>query len=219
MAQTGVLVSVETAEFFDEMARHYDRDIVELGWDPIAVLRDWSFVVGPGHSVLDAGCGTGAALAYFSGANRQLAGFDVSEAMVRQASRRRALRGAELRVSSAGDRWPFENGRFDAVIALAMLEFVRDLDVALDELARVLRPGGRALISIEDVVDRSGIERERVERRYDRFDLFRRTRDELELCVPPGLELVRVEKLAGYTVIERAFTCQYLVAELVRSAT
>lgn len=218
MAQAGLLVSGETAEFFDEMARFYDRDIVELGWDPIAVLQEWPFVIGPGESLLDAGCGTGAVLAYFSGANRSLAGFDVSEAMVRQASRRRALKGAELRVASAAKPWPFEAARFDAVIALAMLEFVPELDFALDEVARVLRPGGRALISVEDLVDRGGIEREAVERRYDRFELYRRTPDELEMSVPPGMELVRVEKIAGYTVLERAFTCQYLVAELVRSA-
>ena len=217
MAKAGELVSEETAQFFDEMASHYDRDVVELGWDPIHLLREWPFVVGAGCDVLDAGCGTGAVLAYLSGANRSLAGFDLSERMVRAAIRRRALKGAELRVASASESWPFEDGRFDAVICLAMLEFVPKLDFALDEIERVLRQGGRALVSVEDLVDLGGIEREPVERRYDRFNLYRRTREDLELCVPPGLQLVRLERVPGYTVLERAFTCAYWVAEFVKS--
>ena len=214
MANARQLVSDETAEFFDEMAPHYDRDVVELGWDPVRVLQDWPFVVDAGRSVLDAGCGTGAVLASLSGANRSLAGFDLSERMVRAAIRRRSLKGAELRVASASEAWPFEDGRFDAVVCLAMLEFMPELDFALDELSRVLARGGRALVSVEDLIDLGGISREPVERRYDRLNLYRRTRAELELCVPPGLDIVRVERVHGYTVLERAFTCAYWVAEL-----
>ncbi len=209
-----LVVKHETAEFFDEMAPYYDRDIVELGWEPIRVLREWPFVI-PAHAdVLDAGCGTGAVLGYYSGANRQLAGFDLSPRMLRQACRRRSLKGAELRVASAGEAWPFESERFDAVIALAMLEFVEELDVALDEIGRVLTRHGRAIVSVEDVVDCGGLQREAVERRYDRFNLYRRTREEFEMSLPPSLRVAKMERLPAYTVLERAFTCAYWVAEL-----
>ncbi|MFT6398860.1 MAG: ubiquinone/menaquinone biosynthesis C-methylase UbiE [Bradymonadia bacterium] len=204
----------ETAEFFDEMAPYYDRDIVELGWEPLRVVQEWPFVVAAGAEILDAGCGTGAVLGHYSGANRRLAGFDVSPRMVRQALRRRSLKGAELRIASARESWPFESERFDAVVALAMLEFVQEFDVALDEIGRVLKRHGRALVSVEDIVDCGGIEREALERRYDRFNLYRRTREEFEMSLPPSVRLVRMERIPAYTVLERAFRCAYWVAEL-----
>ncbi|MCB9533319.1 MAG: class I SAM-dependent methyltransferase [Myxococcales bacterium] len=215
MSDAGDVRGAEPARtFFDEMAPHYDSDLVELGWDPIAVLTRWPFVVPPGAAVLDVGCATGATLEHLAGAARTLAGFDVSDEMLARARRRRPLRDAELRLGSAANPWPFPDDAFDRVVALAMLEFVPQLDFALDELARVLRPHGRAIVSVEDVCDMGGIERERHELRYDELPLWRRTRDDLELCVPPGLELVRVARLPGYTVLERGFTCAYWIAEL-----
>ena len=204
----------DTADFFDEMAPRYDSDLVELGWDPVALLEDWPFVAPAGAAVLDAGCGTGAVLDHFAGANRALAGFDVSPRMVHFARQRRPLRSGRIHVHSADRPWPFEDAAFDRVIALAMFEFVRDLDVGLDELARVLRPNGRAIFTAEDVVDAHGIEREAHEHRYERIDLWRRTRDEVELCVPPGLTIERIERRPAYTVIERGFTCAYWVVEV-----
>lgn len=206
----------ETAAFFDEMAPRYDSDLIELGWDPVALIREWPFVAMPGMDVLDAGCGTGAVLEHFSGANRDLVGFDVSPRMIREANKRRTIRGARLEVASAGTEWPAEDRSADRVIALAMLEFVEALDVALDECRRVLRPGGRAIVSVEDRIDMGGIEREAHERRYDRFDLFRRSREEFEMYLPPGLHVLRMERKPAYTVLERAFTCAYWVAELER---
>lgn len=205
-----------TADFFDEMAPRYDADLVELGWDPLEFVERWPFVVPAGAALLDAGCGTGALLERYAGADRELAGFDLSPGMLRQARNRRAIRGADLRAGSAGVSWPFPDSSFDRVVAVAMLEFVDRLDIALDELARVLRPGGRALFTVEDLVDIGGIEREALEVRYGRFPLWRRDRDELELSIPPGLELVRLERVPGYTVLERAFTCAYWAAEVRR---
>ena len=210
-----LVTEAETAEFFDEMAPRYDSDLIELGWDPCAMVRGWPFVVPPGSDVLDAGCGTGALLEEFSGAARALSGFDLAPQMVARARRRSALRGAELRVSSVASHWPFSDDAFDRVISLAMLEFVEELDAALSELARVLRPGGRALVSVEDVRDAGGLERELHERRYGCLDLWRRSRAEFIASVPPDLEVFRVERVNAYTVLERGFTCAYHVAELI----
>ncbi len=206
----------ETADFFDEMAPRYDTDLVELGWSPLELVERWPFVAMPGMHVVDAGCGTGAVLEAFAGADRRLTGFDLSPAMIRHARRRRPLRNARIEISSATEAWPVETGGADRVIALAMLEFVQELDRALDELKRVMAPRARALVSVEDVVDMGGISREVHERRYDRFDLWRRSKDTFEMCIPPGLEIVRMERVPAYTVLEQAFICAYWVAELER---
>ena len=65
-------------------------------------------------------------------------------------SRRRfrdAGRGEPDLVCACAERLPFEDGVFDAVVALGILEFVRDAGAVLAECARVLRPGGRAYLT------------------------------------------------------------------------
>ncbi|MGE3819072.1 MAG: class I SAM-dependent methyltransferase [Isosphaeraceae bacterium] len=65
---------------------------------------------------------------------------DVSEAMLR--ARRHAGDGATRLVVAAGERLPFESGRFDGVLCVNVLEHVADVPAVLAEVARVLRPGG-----------------------------------------------------------------------------
>lgn len=207
----------ETARFFDEMARRYDGDLEVLGWDPVEILREWPFHVAPGATVLDAGCGTGAVLEHYAGAGRRLVGFDVSDGMIRAARRRRSIRVADLHVHPAEDEWPVQDGTVDAVVALAMLEFVENLDQVFDEIARCLAPFGRALVSVEDVFDADGTERPAHERRYERFPLWRRTWDDVDLCIPPSLRVVRRGRRNAYKVLELGFTCAYHVFELARA--
>jgi ubiquinone/menaquinone biosynthesis C-methylase UbiE len=198
------------------MAPSYDRDLVDLRWDPVAFLQQWPLVVPPGATVLDAGCGTGAVLEHLAGAGRETIGFDVSPAMVDIARRRRPLKGSRLEVASAGAEWPFTDDSVDLVLSLAMLEFVESLDVALDELHRVLRSAGRALITFEDLTDWSGQPRDRYELRYGELPLWRRSVAEVELMLPPGLRIVRQERVRGYDVLELGFTTAYVAVELVK---
>lgn len=206
-----------TRAFFDGLARTYDQDVVAVGWDAPALIQSWPFVVPPGGTFLDVGCGTGAILELMSGADRQLIGMDLAPEMIARARRRRPLKEAELYALSADAAWPLEDATVDAAVALAMLEFIPELDEAFDELARVLRPWGSALVTVEDIVDWHGNEHPAQEMRYGEFPLWRRTREDIELAVPPGLNLVRVERRAGYTVLEEGYTCAYWVIELQRN--
>lgn len=203
-----------TRLFFDDMASTYDRDLEVVGWDPVALVQRWPFLVAPHESVLDVGCGTGAVLATYYGAQRKLFGLDLSPEMIQRARRRPELKEADLQAQSADSPWPFMDGSLDAVVSLAMFEFVEDLDVALDELVRVLKPGGRALFSVEDVVDWNDIERPRYELRYGSFPLWRRTLEEVDLLLPPGVRIVRSERVRGYEVDELKTITTYLVVEI-----
>lgn len=100
-----------------------------------------------GRTVLDLGCGKGriSRLALARGASATV-GVDVSEAM---------LKTAAVAVPSASAQWvkatarhlPFDAASFDAVVCALMLGHVKDLEAALAESARVLRPGGVLLLS------------------------------------------------------------------------
>jgi SAM-dependent methyltransferase len=99
-------------------------------------------------ALLDVGCNVGALLAHcreFYPAVR-LAGVEVNAAALEAA--RRSLPDAELHLAGAGSL-PFDDARFDCVTCMEVLEHVPGPDrrAALAEMARVLRPGGRLVLS------------------------------------------------------------------------
>jgi SAM-dependent methyltransferase len=109
-----------------------------------AIFRDWlaaAVAVRPAR-LLDVGCGTGA-LAHELAAMGRVAGVDLAPEAIGW-SRRRGL--SELSVGSA-DRLPFRSGIFDAVAAVDIVEHTDDA-CALGEIARVLKPGGAALLHV-----------------------------------------------------------------------
>lgn len=88
--------------------------------------------------VLEVGCGTGEfALRVAREVTPDVTPTDPSEAMVRATSQR----GLRAEVADATDL-PYRDDSFDAVVAMWMLYHVPDLDRALAEGRRVLRPGG-----------------------------------------------------------------------------
>jgi ubiquinone/menaquinone biosynthesis C-methylase UbiE len=103
----------------------------------------------PGGSLLDVGCGTGQML-HFLAERRpddfELTGVDQSESMIEQA-RSVAGEGPSLVVGQA-EHLPFGDGTFDVAIAMGVYEYVRNVDDALRELSRVIRPGGFAIVTM-----------------------------------------------------------------------
>lgn len=102
------------------------------------VLPNWR-----DQTILDAGCGTGAILKQLGSPERNV-GVDLSEEAL-LFCRQRALHNVQKADIAA---LPFASGSFDAVICSSVLyhEWVKDVDRAVCELARVLRPGGILLI-------------------------------------------------------------------------
>lgn len=103
----------------------------------------------PEQHVLDVGVGPGLLardLAAIVGPKGRVAGVDASEAMVAMTRRRCAGdTPTDFRVADAC-ALPFEGASFDAVVSTQVYEYVPDVGSALAEVARVLRPGGRAVV-------------------------------------------------------------------------
>jgi len=118
-------------------------------WEPAGARVLESIGPGDGLRALDVGCGPGFYLEELAPAvepGGQLAGIDSSEQMVELARRRCAgIPNVELQMASATSL-PFADAKFDAAISVQVLEFVAELDAALTELHRVLRPGGRVVV-------------------------------------------------------------------------
>ena len=103
----------------------------------------------PGERILDVGCGPGyyvAELAERVGAGGSVVGVDSSAPMLTVAARRcEGLPNAELH-EGAATALPVEDESCDAVISVQVLEYVADVEAALGEIKRVLRPGGRVVL-------------------------------------------------------------------------
>jgi methionine biosynthesis protein MetW len=100
------------------------------------------------RSCLDVGCGNGATTGLLLRERCPgYVGVDVSEEAVR-AARGRGL--AATRVSDASDL-PFEDDSFDLAVCIEVLEHLFDPRAAVEEIARVVRPGGRVVVSVPNV--------------------------------------------------------------------
>ena len=77
-----------------------------------------------------------------------MTGFDKSAGMI-ELARRRLGGDADLQVADLGSALPFPDNTFDDVTASLVLHYLEDWGPALAELRRVLRPGGRLIVSVE----------------------------------------------------------------------
>jgi ubiquinone/menaquinone biosynthesis C-methylase UbiE len=119
--------------------------------------RDWACSQA-GGDVLEVAVGTGLNLDKYPKEVR-LTGIDLSEQMLDIARDRARELGctAELRQGDA-HALPFDDASFDTVVCTFGLCAIPDIDAALDEMTRVLRPGGK-LILVDHVVSSSRVAR------------------------------------------------------------
>ena len=102
-----------------------------------------------GDRVLDAGCGPGfyrLELSQTVGSSGSVVGVDSSPAMLQLAQARCAGRDNVGLLEGEATALPVESATFDGAVCVQVLEYVADVDAALVELHRALRPGGRAVV-------------------------------------------------------------------------
>ena len=127
--------------------------------------------VEPGAIVLDLGCGAGTDLliaAQMTGPTGRVIGVDMTSAMLdraRESADAMGLDNVALHEALI-ESLPLADASVDAVISNGVIDLVPDKDAVLDEIDRVLRPGGR--LQLADVV----IHREVSEDARKRIDLW-----------------------------------------------
>ena len=140
----------------------FDREMVETAYDRWAPVYDLVFggVFSKGRTaaiaatnkiggrVLEVGVGTGISLPQY-GPHLRIFGTDISEGMLRKAKARvteLGLRNVEGLAVMDAEKLEFPDDSFDVVMAQYVVTAVPNPEAALDEFARVLRPGGELIV-------------------------------------------------------------------------
>lgn len=137
---------------FDERAVSYDR-WYETPLGAFADRVERQAILGllrpvTGERMLDVGCGTGRYARALAGRGVDVVGADPSGAMLTVAVSQYAFHGNPAYVRAVGERLPFAPAVFDAVTLVTTLEFVGDVDQAVQEAVRVVKPGGRLVVGV-----------------------------------------------------------------------
>ncbi|HEV2904249.1 MAG TPA: class I SAM-dependent methyltransferase, partial [Pyrinomonadaceae bacterium] len=133
---------IGTPEFFERVEAHrYEKE-----WH-IPAAAD--FANTHGLRVLEIGCGMGTDGAQFAKAGADYTGIDLTDAAVVLARKRFQVSGlkGEFRVADA-ERLDFPDGSFDLVYSHGVLHHTPDIEAAVREIHRVLKPGGRAMVML-----------------------------------------------------------------------
>jgi SAM-dependent methyltransferase len=128
--------------FFDDLDQYHFEKLHHL-------LRLVPFDASKGKAVLEVGCGAGVDLVRFARAGATVTGVDLSPSAIQLAAANFAQLGlaAELRVAD-GEHLPFRDGSFDLVFAHGVVQYTADPQRLVDEVRRVLKPGGEAIFQV-----------------------------------------------------------------------
>lgn len=127
-----------TIDYYDDFSDWYENErkqgyhamLDELELEVLAPFAE-------GKEVLEVGAGTGLIMAGLGNAPKRLVGLDISPGMLKKA----VARGFEV-VQGSATALPFDDNQFDLVYSFKVLAHIPDIETAVSEMVRVLRPGG-----------------------------------------------------------------------------
>ena len=183
----------DNRSYYDAFSARYEKGR-DAGYHALvdALTVDLVLRYARGKDVIEVGCGTGLILKEIASEAHHAAGVDLSAGMLRRA----CARGLAVAQGDA-TAIPFASESFDVVCSFKVLPHVRDLEAALAEMTRLLRPGGHLLIefynrrSLRALVKRlkrptavaDDVTDEEVYTRYDTFESF-------TAALPAGVRVV-----------------------------
>lgn len=138
----------EVSGVFDRMASYYAGERGQSPWFQAQLKIVLEMLDSERGLILDIGCAAGAEFEPLLARGFQIVGLDYSPEMLRLAGQRfSASRDVNLCRADA-EGLPFADSSFDHVVCLGVFEYLSTYDRCLEEIHRVLRPGGVAIISL-----------------------------------------------------------------------
>ncbi len=148
------------AKTYDDWARDYDSDMLKAGYrhPMIAIGLITRYVPKGAGAVIDAGVGTGLIGEWLKilGYER-VCGFDLSTGMLEVAGAKQAY--DDLRQAALGERLPYKDGEFAAAVCAGVFTIAHAAPEGLDELLRIVQPGGHVVLTVKDKLYEEAFER------------------------------------------------------------
>jgi ubiquinone/menaquinone biosynthesis C-methylase UbiE len=130
-----------------------DRQKTALGWI-------WELDLGPNARVLEVGCGAGLITVALARNGYSVDALDPASSMLQMTRDHAADQGVEdrIRIHTADvHALPFQPQTFDLVVAIGVIPWLHSEQVALQEMQRVLKPGGCLLVTADNNARLNGI--------------------------------------------------------------
>ncbi|SMH57906.1 class I SAM-dependent DNA methyltransferase [Mesorhizobium australicum] len=148
----------ELAVAYAAWSNGYDRETAALGYCLPFVIAAWvaRHVPVEAGPLLDAGCGSGLSGPYLAALGYQdIDGLDMSSEMLALARGRGVYRN--LVEAALGARLPLADGAYAAVLSTGVFTEGHAPASSLDDMARIVRPGGALIFTVRDsVLDKGG---------------------------------------------------------------
>jgi ubiquinone/menaquinone biosynthesis C-methylase UbiE len=185
----------DTQQYFNTVAREWDEMRRRFFGEGVRRAAISAAHITSDALVVDVGTGTGFLAEGALDAGARVIGVDASEGMLEQVRARFADRPFEARAGEV-DAIPVDDGSADAVLANMVLHHAPDPPRAIAEMTRILKPGGRLVITDADTHTHEWLRTEMHDRwlGFDREDIARWFReaglehvsvtDTQELCTP-----------------------------------
>jgi ubiquinone/menaquinone biosynthesis C-methylase UbiE len=142
-------MSDDTREYFESVAHKWDEMRRAFFGEGVRKAAIAAADIGPSSIVADVGIGTGFIAEGALAAGAHVIGVDSSEGMLAEAQKRFAEEKFEARAGDV-ESLPLKTAEVDAVFANMVLHHAPDPPAAIREMARVLKPGGRLVITDAD---------------------------------------------------------------------
>lgn len=128
--------------FFEDLDQYHFEKLHHL-------LRLVDFTGYRGKAVLEVGCGAAVDLARFAKGGAVCTGVDLAQSAIELAKANFEQQGlaADLRVAN-GEALPFPDNSFDLVYAHGVVQYTADPQALVNEVRRVLKPGGEAIFQV-----------------------------------------------------------------------
>ncbi|MBR4985092.1 MAG: class I SAM-dependent methyltransferase [Proteobacteria bacterium] len=199
---------------FDELADGYEEMRKELGWDPFVHIKAaFAPETLANKRVLDAGCGTGECTRWLQAQGAEPYGLDISPEMCFAAAEN--SENIPYLTHDLSEALPFDDKRFDIVIALGCLEYLENIETTVAEFARVLDAHGVFLGCFERYGDDCPGGHDKTVTFFDDWARFRQSDDEIKSLISRYFSSFELAHVPGFKLTdddgnETGETTQYI---------